>query len=176
MKKVIPWLAATAFIAIAVHIASLYAIPPLAMMRVLERAGPANTMTYVKRPDASWHFVKRPSADLLYAECPYDLSGGSVVVTSPVPVGTWWSVAVYDASARSVFAADERQARSRFRLVIAPGGSVPGAGAGNVAISPTNRGIVIIRTFIDSEAHLAALDALRRQSRCSSQRLNRSLW
>jgi uncharacterized membrane protein len=169
MNKAARWILAMAFIAIAVHLASLYAIPSLVMMRVLERAGPANTMTYVKRPDAAWHFVARPSADLLYAECPYDLSSGPLVVTSPVPDGTWWSIAVYDASGRSIFTVDDRRARGRFRLTIYPAGSEAAKFPGNTAPSPTKTGIVIMRTFIDSEARFPALDALRHLSRCASQ-------
>jgi len=165
LRRLLPWLVATLAIAMVVHYATLVMIPRLAMARVASFVGAANEMHYGKRPDASTHAVVRPSPDLIYAICPYDLSTGPLLVTAPVPQGTYWSVAIYDSDTNNFFARNDRQAGSLLRLTIMPpgGSSITGA---NAVTSPTPQGMVIMRTLVNSDAHLPALDAMRRQARC----------
>jgi uncharacterized membrane protein len=166
LRKIVPWLAVTLAIAAAAHLASLYAIPRLVMAHVLAPMGTTNTMNFIRRPDASFRMVVRPSTDLLYAQCPYDLSQGPLQVTSPVPAGTWWSVAAYDADTNNFYVRDDRQLYGRLQLVIRPPGDASGGNAHTI-ISPTTTGVVILRTLIDSDAHVPALDALRHRSQCA---------
>jgi uncharacterized membrane protein len=169
-RRLVPWLLATLAVAAIVHLASLYAIPPIVMAQVTAQMGTPNTIHQGTRPDASSRTVVRPSTDLLYSLCPYDLSRGALLVTSPVPRGTYWSVSVYDADTNNYFVRDDRELRGSLRLVIYAPGSAMRAGNGDGVISPTRHGIVIFRTLIDSEAHIAALDAERRQASCTPVR------
>jgi uncharacterized membrane protein len=154
-------------VAAAVHLGLLYAIPSIVMARVAAQMGRTNTMNHGRRPDASWHIVVRPSTDLLYSQCPYDLSGGPLLVTAPVPKGTWWAVAAYDSDTNNYYVRDDRQLHDRLRLLIYPPDAGPAPRDPGTVISPTKRGIVIIRTLIDSEPHLPELDRIRQKSRCS---------
>ena len=161
LRRVLLYVVATVAIAMVVHYASLIAVPRLAMARVAAIVGAPNTMHYGRRPDASTHAVVRPSPDLIYAICPYDLSAGALLVTAPVPHGTYWSIAAYDSDTNNFFASNDSKTGRRLGLKILPPGTL-----GDGITSPTTRGIVIIRTLVDSEAHLPALDALRWQAKC----------
>ena len=70
------WLAATLATALLVHFGTLYALPRLVMRRALKTMGEANSMHFGTRPTAASRVVVRPSPDILYASCPFDLSSG----------------------------------------------------------------------------------------------------
>ena len=167
--RAMAWLAATVLIATIVHVASIYAIPRLVMMRVMAMVGAPNTMHLLPRPDAAFRMVVRPSTDLLYAQCPYDLAGGPLIVSAPVPRDTWWAVAIYDAASNNFFVRDDRQANGTLGVIVYPP-QWSGPLAQGAVLSPTERGVVIIRTLVDRQSHLATLDALRRRSRCAPLR------
>ncbi len=70
------WIAATLVVAAIVHVASVMATPHIIMhvtMRAIGRGG-VNTMMFGKRPTSDSRGVVRPSPDLLYSSCVYDLS------------------------------------------------------------------------------------------------------
>jgi uncharacterized membrane protein len=167
-KRIAPWIVATLVIAVVVHLLSLSLMPRIVMAAATRQFGAPNTMQYGRRPDASVRTIVRPSTDLLYAICPYDLSKGPLFVTAPVPQGTYWSVAAYDADTNNWFVRDNQQVRGKIDIAIQPpwkGSDGPGA-----VVSPTEHGVIIIRTLIDNEAHLRAFDATRRQARCALMR------
>lgn len=164
-RRLLPWIAATFVFAAIVHAVSLYAIPRIVMSRVLAQMGAPNAMHQGQRPDARSRGIVRPSTDLLYSICPYDLSAGrSLALSTEVPQGTYWSAAVYDFDSDNYFVRDDRQVRGRLSLRILP----PGSG-GRGIISPSTRGIVIIRTLVDSDSDLARLERIRLTARCGLQ-------
>src|SRR5262245_60261657 len=68
--------ATTLEIELLVHSDKLYALPRLARRRALSRMGESNSMHFASPPTAASRMVVRPSPDLLYASCPFDLSSG----------------------------------------------------------------------------------------------------
>jgi len=166
--------AAAAFaIAAAVHLASVHAIPDLVMMRVLSVAAQRtgfNTMVHTARATARSRFVVRPSPDLFYSSCAYDLSttpNHALRVHASAMPDTYWSVSAFDARTNNFFVMNDRQARSGSVdiVIIAPGAYV-GAAKVPVIVSPTLRGLVLFRTLINSETRLAEIDAGRRRAAC----------
>ena len=88
-------------IAAIVHVASLRLLPRLIMlhtMSAIARSG-ANTILHPPRSSASSRRVVRPSPDLLYSICVYDLraADGAVRVSIHDMPDTYWSVSVFDA-------------------------------------------------------------------------------
>jgi uncharacterized membrane protein len=167
------WIAATLLIAIAVHFATLLALPRLIMMRTMgaiTRLVAANTMLYPPRPTARSRGVVRPSPDLLYSICIYDLAAanGALRVTTHDMPDTYWSVSLFDADTNNFYALNDRQAGNGAAdfLLLAAGASVPNDRL-PVVIAPTSRGIVLFRTLVDHENRLAEIDAGRRNADCS---------
>lgn len=166
------WVLALLLVAALVHGASVYALPRLVMMRAFSLMGTPDTMHFGKRPDASARMIVRPSPDLFYAACPYDLSQGPLLVTAPVPHDTYWSVSAFDADTDNFYVRNDRDiAGDSFALVLAKHGqALPDTGAVEhaIAFSPSDRGVVLIRVLIADEKKLESYDRLRRAARCGT--------
>ncbi len=164
------WIAATLAVTAIVHMASVTALPSLIMHRTLSamtRNGRYNRVQYMSRATAQSRTVVRPSPDLLYSGCPYDLAiaHGALHVRADVPPGTYWSVSAFDAQTNNYFVRNDRQTPSGAVdfLIIAPGASVQ-RNRLPVIVSPTNRGLVLFRTLINDETR-AGRDRCRAPTR-----------
>jgi uncharacterized membrane protein len=172
-QQLILWIAATLAIALAVHYATLYAIPRRIMAITLKRMGAPNTMRFGGRPTAASRGVVRPSPDILYAACPYDLSAGALRVTASVPHSTYWSISAFDAATNNFFVRNDRQVTGNsFELLLMKHGqplppldNVPDRA---IVFSPSARGLILMRTVIDDDKNLPELEALVHQARCES--------
>jgi uncharacterized membrane protein len=163
------WIAATLVIAFAVHFGSMWYLPHFVMDRALARMGAANTIHHGKRVDAGARAVVRPSPDLLYSTCPFDLSKGPLRVRAPIPPDTYWSVSAFDDTTNNFFVENDRQSKnSVVDFLIVAKGNHPITEDFPVVVSPSVRGLVLFRTLIDDEKNFALLDALRRQAECST--------
>ena len=164
------WIALTFVVAALVHAASLYALPYIVMSRTFSIVGDRNTMHHVARADANARKIVRPSPDLLYSSCPYDLSKGPVEVRSLIPHDTYWSVSAFDDDTNNWYVLDDRQTdRGRLDLVIeAPDRDREVAATGHrfVVTSPTRRGLILIRTLINDEDRFDQIDRTRRLATC----------
>jgi uncharacterized membrane protein len=165
MRRAIPWVLATIVLGVVLHVALVFALPHLIMMRAMERLGAANTIHHGARVDASSRAVVRPSPDLLYSACPYDLSHGALRVTAPVPASTYWSVSAFDSQTNNFFVLDDREAKGAADFILAA--KPMKAGALQVIVSPTEHGVLLFRTLIDNDAHFATLNAARLRARCT---------
>jgi len=162
----IGWTAATLVVALAVHFASMWYLPRLVMSRALAQMGAVNTIHHGKRADASAHGVVRPSPDLLYSVCPFDLSRAALRVTAPVPPGTYWSVSMFDDATNNFFVLNDAHANGAVDLIVVPADwekPMPY----RLVRSPSVRGLVVFRTLINDERNLAAIDAARRKAKCA---------
>ncbi|MBU6297228.1 MAG: DUF1254 domain-containing protein [Alphaproteobacteria bacterium] len=172
------YVAIAAALALAVHAATLVGLPDAAMARALDMLaadGGYNTLTHAPRADANSRKIVRPSPDLLYSACPFDLdkAHGALRVYARVPRGTYWSVSVFDAHTDNIFVENNRQARGGkvdFVIVGPKSGLIDGgaAHAPPQVYSPTTKGLVLFRTLIDDEANLPGIDAARRQASCGT--------
>jgi len=170
------WIAAALLIAIVVHVATLLALPRLIMMRTMSaitRSVAANTMLYPPRPTSRSRGVVRPSPDLLYSICIYDLAAanGALRVSTHDMPDTYWSVSIFDADTNNFYALNDRQAGNGTAdfLLMAQGARPPNDRL-PVVRAPTSHGIVLFRTLIDQEKRLAEIDAGRRNANCSPYR------
>ncbi len=166
------YVAAALVVAAAVHVASIVYLPDIVMNRVMSgmtRTGGVNTMLHGARATSASRAVVRPSPDLLYSTCVYDLdkAGGRLRVRASGMPNTYWSVSAFDARTDNFFVLDDRQAKgSAFDITLA---SPRAAHPGDIP-SPTARGIILVRTLIDDDAHLARIDAARRGAVCEPAR------
>jgi len=173
MRARLPWIAATLLVASLVHMGSLYLLPRLVMHRAFERLGTPNMMHYGKRPDASARAVVRPSPDVIYAICSYDLSKGPLRVTTALTHSNYWSVSAFDAATNNFFVRDDQQiAGDSFEiLMVKRGQALPSPGKAPehaIVFSPSERGVILLRTVIDDDKNIPALEALLHQSTCET--------
>ena len=169
------YVAVAIVVAIAVHVTTLFMLPHFIMaqaMRKIVRDDGYNVVHHVARADEHSRVVVRPSPDLLYSICPFDLSKGALRVQAVVPLGTYWSVSVFDADTNNIFVENDRQAKDgNLDFVVLDGSNGPPdkrwIGPPRAAIrSPTARGLVLLRTLINDESHFVEIDAARRKATC----------
>ena len=167
------WIAAMLAVAVLVHVGSVYAVPTVIMHRTLAamtRNAGYNTLHFGSRPTAESRGIVRPSPDLLYSVCPYDLAqaNGALRVRATVPRGAYWSVSAFDMQTNNFYVRNDRQTPSGTVdfLIIAPHAYIQNNRL-PVVVSPTNRGLVLFRTLINDEARLAEIDNARRRASCA---------
>lgn len=174
MTRWLPRLLALVLIATGAYYATLAAAPymlmEIAIRRISER-GPMNAFTHAPPVRADVRTIVRPSPDLLYSSCPFDLTDGPVVVEAwPIP-DRYSSISVFDARTDAVFVRNDEQMRgNRLRVILALHGQVPppDQGAEMVRLSHP-RGIVLQRVLLADPrdpAELARVDPLRRRATC----------
>ena len=147
-------------------------IPNLVMEILYQRGGAEvdyNSLSVNPRPDETSRQVVRPSPDLLYANCIFNLEQGPLEIEAPVPE-RYWSMQFYQMNTDN-FAGITNQRDESYRVgtvvnvtLIGPDNK-PGDYSGEVIQSPTQRGIMLIRAsgIGDDTKARAALD----KSRCS---------
>jgi uncharacterized membrane protein len=147
-------------------------LPRFVMLRTMngmtKTAGAANTILHA--PRATWRSrsVVRPSPDLLYSICVYDLGAtGAVHVSTHDMPETYWSVSVFDADTNNFYAINDRQAKSGAAdFILMPQGKSTEASRLPVVAAPTSRGIVLFRTLVNDDADVARIDAARHNTAC----------
>jgi len=174
-REWIGWIGGALAVAAIVHIASVWGLPRGVMHIALSRMGSVNTIHHQSRVTARSRNVVRPSPDLLYSACPFDLSKGALEVKAPVPPDTYWSASAFDADTNNFFAINDHTIGGQpLELIILPPGekNEPPHIAGQLVIhSPTAHGLVLFRTLINDEKNFARIDAVRRQAYCGKYAL-----
>lgn len=154
--------AATAYAAIA-------AIPYGVMNIAIDRLGQdgINRMAYGNLANPDRQPVVRPSPDLAYSSCPYDLSAGPLAIeVTPVP-GRYSSLSIFDAATNVIFVRNDVEANGKpYRIIVARAGQAVPPGA-EVVRTDHDRGIALIRLLLQDPTEIGALDPMRRQSSCA---------
>ena len=166
------WIAATLLVAMTVHGATVLLLPRLIMLRTIagiSKQAPVNAILHAPRPTARSRGVVRPSPDMLYSICAYDLSaaGGAIRVSTHDMPETYWSVSLFDFDTNNFYALNDRQAKAGAAdfLLAVPGAPIAGGGL-PLIVPPTDRGIVLFRTLINDERRTAEIDAARQFAAC----------
>lgn len=134
--------------------------------RRLAKVGGVNAFAHTPLATQKSRAVVRPSPDLAYSSCVFDLSKGPVTIdVAPVPA-RYWSLSVFDARTDVAFVRNNVEAEGQpIRVaLITPGQAAP-AGYHAVAV-PGGHGVALIRILVDDRALFPAIDAVRRLSRC----------
>tara|TARA_R110002049_G_scaffold21045_29_gene77471 strand:+ start:5116 stop:5637 length:522 start_codon:yes stop_codon:yes gene_type:complete len=146
------------------------ALPSL-IMEVLYAMGTQqqgdNQLAVSELPDEDFRTVVRPSPDLFYASCFYNLENGPVVIEAPIPP-RYWSMQFYQMNTDN-FAGITNQRDERDRVGSTVNVTLIGADesaegfTGEVIRSPTQRGVMLLRASAigDRAEQRAALLASR---------------
>lgn len=174
------WIAGTLMGAAIVHILAVLLLPTAIMSTAMGRmaeaiseagaqAGGEAGVLHTPPPTAASRGVVRPSPDLAYSLCLFDLANGPLLIEASVP-DTYWSISAYASNTDNFFVANDTQIPGkRLRLIIAGEDDTEATPAGvPVTFSPSRKGLVLMRMLVTDAASYAAHDAVRRDVRCET--------
>ncbi|WP_161554147.1 DUF1254 domain-containing protein [Stenotrophobium rhamnosiphilum] len=176
--KVLKLIAVFILIAGLSNLATVAALPYLinayVAHRIADVVGGYNKALHAPRPDSHARTVVRPSPDLLYTACAFDISEHPLLITAPVQ-RSYVSVSAF-ASDTSNFAAindsllqADASGNKHFNLVLVREGvSVDLPAGAQVIKAPSDKGLVLFRSLITDEAQLRQLQQdFQAQQNCS---------
>lgn len=169
MKRWIGPLAVLALCAIGVHAVTLNLVPGVIMARAMEalaqRGVALHRFTMPERVTPQSQTIVRPSPDLFYALCRYDL--GNPGMQLAVQMADWpdyQSLSFFDAGTDNF--ATFRGTGKAVTVRLLPPGSAPQDGA---IISPTAKGVILIRRLAPDAERFAAAAAASGKDHCRSR-------
>lgn len=171
-KAFLVWLAGTAVVALLVHAAAVWGYPRLAMHKAWESiaaAADVHGLLHAPRPDAGSRTVVRPSPDIVYSVCLYDLDRGQWSLRLRPP-GSYVSVSLYAMNTDNFFTVNDSQIQGDqldLRIVSGAVDDTPAKGRPVVVKAPGRRGIALVRFFAGRGGQAAAIDAARRTLACA---------
>ena len=146
----------------------LHATPGFLMgvaMARLDKAGPNRFFHGPLATDRSRAIV-RPSPDLAYSSCPFDLSKGPVLVEAAPAPAPYWSLSVFDQRTDVAFVRNNRDTRGApIRIALARQGQEVPAGIETVRLDD-DRGVALIRILVERKEGFDAIDRARKASVC----------
>lgn len=128
--------------------------------------GWANTNQFIQGPQTTMHSrqIVRPSPDMAYAACVYDLRDGAVHVTA-APWDDYMSISVFAANSDNIFSQNDREAPNGVAFVLAKRGQTVPPGA-KVIYSPSRRGIILDRRLAPTKERFELAKAARQNNAC----------
>ncbi|MBL8783247.1 MAG: DUF1254 domain-containing protein [Alphaproteobacteria bacterium] len=175
MMRWIGWAAFTLALAAAIHWAAITYAPSLIMARAMTAMGGkgVNTITHGDRATAASRTIVKPSPDLLYSYCVFDVSRQPLKITTAAPTDTYWSVALYTANTDNFYTLNDTQAGGQPATIVlvGQGQTVPPQPEGTIIVAaPSQKGVVLFRTLINDDAREPELDRMRRAAACDPLR------
>lgn len=177
MKKAwLAWLISAAVIALLTHFLFMLAYPSMIMTAAMKRlshdGARENVWIHASRVTEASRAIVRPSPDLAYSSCVYDLSGGPVGITI-APWGDYMSLSLFGANTDNYYTINDRRMPSDGAVVIV---RLPGqmltpqqtASAFAVVESPSERGVALIRRLAPTPERFAEAEAARGRESCAT--------
>ena len=139
----------------------------VAMSRVSQDGKLINQFVFGSRTTQNSRSIVRPSPDLAYSTCAFDLSDGPLLIeAAPSPDQGYVSVSVFTANTDNIAVFDTSQSPDGIRFVLARAGQKTPPGA-KVVIAPSDRGVVLDRRLAPNAELFAAADQARRSNKCA---------
>lgn len=166
------WIAAAFICAIIIHILTALLLPPSIMSVVMLRmaeTGADTGVLHTPPPDASSRTVVRPSPDLAYSVCLFDLTKGPLLVRATVPE-TYWSVSAFAHNTDNFFVVNDQQLPGdTLELIIRrENDELEGYDGIPVSFAPSDKGVVLMRMLVMDQDNYLQLDPIRRQASCTT--------
>jgi len=146
-----------------------HAIPKVIMVKAMEglsaRGDGVNTMTLRAKADPYNQFVVRPSPDLLYSTCVYDLEPGPLQVTIGGTDG-YLSVSFFDNITNNYETIQGEDLGTDLSRVILVGKGQAASTDDLVITSPSRKGLVLVRRQISGENALPRMTRAQFDDAC----------
>lgn len=143
----------------AFHIGLPYLIMSRAINGIAKKAGGFNAPMSTSLPDASSRDIVKPSPDLLYTACAFDITDGPILVGG-TPSQEYWSMALYASNTDNFFVINDRQAQGGPAFIVIATlrmrDRIPVQHKSlKVVEPPSNKGIVLFRYLVLDQEELA---------------------
>lgn len=167
------WGLFTLVLAAIVHWFVVTELPSVIMWRATAQIaqGRVNSISHGDRATEESRAIVKPSPDLLYSTCSFDVSRRPLKIVTGAPADTYWSVALYADNTDNFFVLNDTKANGQAAtiIVLGPGQSAPVDTAGTITVtSPSTRGLVLFRTLVNDDNRLTEIDQARRAATCQS--------
>ena len=155
-----------------IHLSFIYYFPYLKVWMIFQNAEALNSVNVAFNrdvPTANSREVIRPSPDLMYSGCGYDVTYNPLVIETSIP-NTYWSVSFFSSNSDN-FATLNNDQVNRDDITIylfGPNSKPSEIKDGYVVVSPSNRGLMLIRQFIGNESNLDTLYEIQSSLECKS--------
>ena len=166
-RRVLAFVAAALVGHALVILAAPRVIMAVAMDRLSRHDALVNRFAFMPRIDAAARAVVRPSPDLAYAACVYDLGAGPILVAAgPSADHGYVSLSVFAANTDMIAVQDSFAHSAGMRFVLALPDQVVPAGL-PVVRAIGRRGVILDRRLAPDPGAFAAAAAGRRGDRCA---------
>ena len=169
MLSRIGWIGLVAAVAMLVYWVAVGMIPGRLMgiaMERIEQNAPVNAMGHAPISTAERRVIVRPSPDLAYSTCLFDLSQGPVAVTVQPIDAPYWSLSVFDDETNVRFVRNDRETGDQpLEVVLAREGQDVPEGREVVHV-PSDRGLALLRILVSERDAFPAVDAARQTASC----------
>jgi len=157
-------------IAAAVHMVVVLDAPgrimAAAMNRISDDGARTNVWRHAPRTSIASRNIVRPSPDLAYSSCVFDLSNGPVRITAP-SWNDYASLSIFAANTDNFYVINDRQMPSGGAdILLIRNGSARPATSAIVVESPSTKGIALLRYLAPTPERFAAAAAARTSARC----------
>lgn len=161
------------FVAVLAALAAWYTTLAAAPMVIMDRAWEQlaaqsgfNRMAHGSLVTAESQFIVRPSPDLAYSVCAFDLTQGPLRVRAhPVP-GHYWSLTVFDSETNVAFVESDRDSKGApVEVILATADQTVPAGVRTVTM-PGAKGVALLRVLLNDRAEFDAVTKDRKRSYC----------
>jgi len=176
MKQFTPWLMLTLVLATALHFIGIWYLPNYITEQTVEdifkRRGnrQVNQIRYGELRSAGTDTVVRDNPDTVTSFAVYDVSEKPILIQCVIPdKDNYWSLSLFAWNTDNFFVVNDRTAKSKaFEFVIVKAGSkYQKQGQEEIVISPTNKGILIIRMIVtnrEDKEELSQLAEVQKQT------------
>ena len=171
MKTSVRFLSVLLLVAVITHLGTVLAAPYVlmdaAMDRISRQGKIVNRWSHPPRTSEKSRNVVRPSPDLAYSACVYDLKDGPVHVV----VSAWddyMSVSMFQHNSDNFFVINDRQAPEGVDLMLIEQDAAHPPGATRVVESPSRRGIILQRRVAPTQERFDLAAAARQNDVCAS--------
>jgi uncharacterized membrane protein len=171
MMRWVRWTLFTLVLAGIIHWFAVSEAPSFIMWRAMGKLaqGRLNSISHAERATDASRAVVKPSPDLLYSICAFDVSRRPLKIVTGAPSDTYWSVSLYADNTDNFFAFNDGQAKGQAAtiLLLGPGQAAPVDTAGTITVNaPSTKGLVVFRTLVNDDNRLAEIDQARRAATC----------
>ena len=177
MSKIARIVLVGAIIAAGTHLATVSLVPLVIMQRamsMISQGDQINVALHAPRANAINQRVVRPSPELIYTVCVYDVSKQALHVSGPAQ-DTYVSLSGFGANTDNFFVINERQlevqadGNKQFSVVVRGSTSTGGQWPSGTQVihAPTDRGILLFRSLVPSEEALDTNYQFQARQKCT---------
>lgn len=170
--RLLQWTIFTVGLAAIVHVGIVVYTPSFVMSRLigqLSKTSGINTTVYPDLPTHESRQVVKPSPDLLYTICTYNLTNGPLRITASIPEGHYWSLSIYGDNSDNFFVINDRQAGGDMvdLILVGTGTRLYNPQKLPIIEAESFSGVILTRTLVSSGEDAAMLSDFRRNTTCS---------